>query len=114
MKNAVMLLLKALAGGGFVVLFSLVGESTKPKTFAGLFSAAPSIAIAGLLVTTASKSTARAIPDTEGMILGSIAMVVCCLAGVVAIRRWDARRGSLALIAVWSVVAAALYATVFR
>jgi hypothetical protein len=38
------LAVKAVYGGLFVVLFSLIAELLTPKRFAGLFSAAPSVA----------------------------------------------------------------------
>lgn len=40
--------LKAVAGGGLVVAFSLVSDRLKPKALAGLFSGAPSVALASL------------------------------------------------------------------
>ncbi len=43
------LLSRFLVGGLFVSLFAVLGDSFKPKTFAGLFGAAPSIALAGLI-----------------------------------------------------------------
>ena len=46
-----LLLLRGLLGGALVVAFAVIAEVVKPKLFSGLFSAAPSIAIAGLLVT---------------------------------------------------------------
>ncbi|MEA2502248.1 MAG: hypothetical protein QOD01_2359, partial [Actinomycetota bacterium] len=48
MKTAAVLGLKAVNGGLFVVAFALVSEALKPKRFAGLFSAAPSVALANL------------------------------------------------------------------
>ena len=40
-----------LAGGILVCLFALISEVCKPKQFAGLFSAAPSVLLAGLVLT---------------------------------------------------------------
>ena len=39
--------LKTLIGGTLVVGFSALGDGLKPKAFAGLFAAAPSVALAG-------------------------------------------------------------------
>jgi uncharacterized membrane protein (GlpM family) len=49
------LILKGLAGGTFVVAFALLGSVVKPKRLAGLFSAAPSVAIASLLIAAYSR-----------------------------------------------------------
>jgi hypothetical protein len=35
-----------MAGGALVVAFALLSETLKPKRFAGLFSAAPAVALA--------------------------------------------------------------------
>ena len=40
------LLLRFLIGGLVVSVFALVGDLFRPKSFAGLFSAAPSVALA--------------------------------------------------------------------
>ena len=47
--------IKAVNGGLFVVLFALIAEMLKPKRFAGLFSAAPSVALANLIVVIVAK-----------------------------------------------------------
>jgi len=41
-------ILRFLIGGAVVCLFAALGDALKPKSFAGLFSAAPSIALASL------------------------------------------------------------------
>jgi hypothetical protein len=47
----VLVALRPLAGGLAVVAFSLLGQAGHPRRFAGLFSAAPSVAIASLAMT---------------------------------------------------------------
>ena len=42
------LFIRFLIGGAVVSSFALLGEVFRPKTFAGLFGAAPSIALASL------------------------------------------------------------------
>lgn len=42
---------RALLGGLFVMVFAVVGEMLTPKRFAGVFAAAPAVAIAGMTVT---------------------------------------------------------------
>jgi hypothetical protein len=49
------LISKGLAGGGLVVAFAVISECLTPKRFAGLFSAAPAVALAGLTITLLDK-----------------------------------------------------------
>jgi hypothetical protein len=52
-------LLKGLVGGTLVVLFALVGEVVRPRRLAGITSAGPSVAAAGLLVTLLTSGATR-------------------------------------------------------
>jgi hypothetical protein len=53
--DVVVVFIKALFGGCLVVAFALLGHVLRPKWFAGLFAAAPSVAIASLVVTVLDK-----------------------------------------------------------
>jgi hypothetical protein len=48
-------LLRFIAGGVVVSAFAVVGDILRPKSFAGLFGAAPSIALATILITLSQK-----------------------------------------------------------
>ena len=63
-----------LVGGIVVALFSVLGDILKPKSFAGLFGAAPSVALATLGLTIASNGTAYAALEARSMIGGAIAL----------------------------------------
>jgi Protein of unknown function (DUF3147) len=78
------LLLRALVGGTIVSAFALVGDVLQPKSFAGLFGAAPSVAIASLALTFHSRGTQYAATEAQWMIAGAVAFaayacVVCRL-----------------------------------
>jgi hypothetical protein len=45
------LLIRFIVGGAVVSLFAALGDAVKPKSFAGLFAAAPSVAMATLGLT---------------------------------------------------------------
>ena len=47
--------LRFVAGGIAVSAFAVLGDTLRPKSFAGLFGAAPSIALATLLITLSQK-----------------------------------------------------------
>jgi hypothetical protein len=49
------LILRFLIGGTLVSAFAFAGDILRPKTFAGLFGAAPSIALATLSLTICAK-----------------------------------------------------------
>jgi uncharacterized membrane protein (GlpM family) len=68
------LLVRFLIGGLAVSLFSIVGEAWSPKTFSGLFGAAPSVAIASLAITTITTGTHEVAVSARWMLAGCIAM----------------------------------------
>jgi uncharacterized membrane protein (GlpM family) len=101
--------LKALAGGLFVLAFAALAQMLTPKRFAGVFSAAPSVALGSLLVTAAFTGVGDVTSSARGMQIGAVAFTVYCLAVVPLLRRWGAWRGSFAALAVWLLVAASGY-----
>ena len=106
--------LKALAGGLLVVAFSLVGQVIQPKRFAGIFSAAPAVALASLLLTAYVKGVAMALPQATGMLVGSAAMIVYCVFTLFAVDRFHALLGSIGAWLAWFAVAGGLYLLVER
>jgi uncharacterized membrane protein (GlpM family) len=100
------LILKGLAGGTLVVAFALLSEALQPKRFAGLFAAAPAVALAGLTVTLVSKGATDAQKSSVGMLAGSAGMVAYAMAAVVLLKRTRALVASGLAVAVWIVVAA--------
>lgn len=67
------ILIRFVVGGVVVSLFALIGDLLKPKSFAGLFGAAPSIALATLGLTVAGNGTFYAANEARSMIGGAIA-----------------------------------------
>jgi hypothetical protein len=63
--------------GGFVVAaFAVAGDILKPKSFAGLFGAAPSVALASLGLTIAKDGTKYASVECRSMLAGAVALSV--------------------------------------
>jgi hypothetical protein len=108
------LTVKGLFGGGLVVAFALVAEALRPKSFAGLFGAAPSIAIAGLAVTLVIDGARKARLESLGMVLGSAAFVVCSLVAAALLARGSAMKASLVSWGAWLLAASGLYAAFLR
>ena len=106
------ILIRFLIGGFVVSGFAALGDMFKPKSFAGLFGAAPSVALATLGLTIASQGKQYAATEARTMIAGAIAFCMyACLVGHVMMRyQQRALLITLALIPVWFGTAFALRA----
>ncbi|HXR64357.1 MAG TPA: DUF3147 family protein [Ktedonobacteraceae bacterium] len=96
-------------GGLLVCLFALISQVCEPKQFAGLFSAAPSVLLAGLVLTLLLKGAASATLTAEGAIAGAVGMIFYCLIATRAIERYKALLGSSVSLIGWLVVSFALF-----
>jgi uncharacterized membrane protein (GlpM family) len=67
------LILRFVIGGAVVSVFAVIGDVFRPKSFAGLFGAAPSVALATLGLTIASDGKAYAALEARSMMGGAIA-----------------------------------------
>jgi hypothetical protein len=82
------IVLRMIVGGGVVSVFALLGDLLKPKSFAGLFGAAPSVALATLALTVMKEGKAYASTEARSMILGAFAFFLyACVVGRLLIRR---------------------------
>ena len=106
MNDVVILAIKGLLGGTLVLVFALLSQSLDPKRFAGLFSAAPAVALAGLAVTLLDKGAHDAHQSTTGMIAGAAGMAVYAAAVIPLLRRKRAPVASMAALGVWTGAAA--------
>ncbi|MEU6428589.1 DUF3147 family protein [Microbispora sp. NPDC046973] len=106
----VTVVLKSLAGGVFVLAFAALAETLTPKRLAGVFSAAPSVALASLIVTAGIAGVPDVLASARGMQIGAVGFTLYCLIAVPLLGRWGVWRGALTALAVWGVVAAAGYA----
>ena len=106
MHQVVILATKGLAGGCLVVVFALVSEALEPKRFAGLFGAAPAVALAGLVIVLLDKGTHDAHEDAVGMLAGCAGMIAYAAAAVTLLRRLTATRAAATALVAWVVPAA--------
>lgn len=67
-------IIRFLAGGIAVSLFSMMCDVLRPKSFAGLLGAAPSIALVTLALTLSSKGLDDAQLEARSMMFGSVAL----------------------------------------
>ncbi len=72
----IQILIRFIIGGGVVSVFALIGDVLKPKSFAGLLGAAPSVALATLGLTVATEGAPYAAIEGRSMIAGAIAFFI--------------------------------------
>jgi uncharacterized membrane protein (GlpM family) len=97
------LVFRFLIGGAVVSAFAVLSEVFRPKSFAGLFNAAPSVALATLGITIAHHGRQYAATEAFSMILGALAFFCYAAAAAFVLLRFD--KGALpvtvSLIPVW-------------
>lgn len=109
MNDILLLAVRVVAGGTLVVAFAMVSDMLKPKMFAGLFSAAPSVATASLVVSGLAMGPAKVEQYAAGMIAGAAGLVVYSLAAAFLVQRVGAAAGSVLAWLAWLVPAGLLY-----
>src|SRR3954464_16011469 len=90
-------------GGVIVSFFAVLAEMFRPKSFAGLFGAAPSIALATLALTISSHGSHYAAIEARSMIFGAIACLCYAAATTWLLWRYKLRAlaAALSLIPLW-------------
>lgn len=106
MSNVAVLAIKAVAGGTLVVVFALISEGLRPKRFAGLFSASPAVAIAGLTITLLDKGAHAAHQSSLGMVVGAVALVAYAAAAIPLLRKFRASVAAAVALSAWLASAA--------
>jgi uncharacterized membrane protein (GlpM family) len=99
--------IRFLVGGAVVSAFCMLGDVLRPKSFAGLFGAAPSVALATLGIAVYQHGAGYAALQSHAMMAGAVALAVY---GVVVCHllmraRLRAAPASLLAIIVWLGVA---------
>jgi len=100
------MVLRFAIGGVVVSLFAVLGDVFRPKSFAGLFGAAPSIALATLGLTIARNGGDYAAMESRSMLLGAAAFCVYAVLVSWVMMRWkpSTLKTTLALMPVWLAV----------
>jgi hydrogenase-4 membrane subunit HyfE len=99
--------IRFLVGGLFVTGFALIADVFKPKSFAGIFGAAPSVALATLGLTIGKNGKDYAALEARSMIAGAAALLVYCAVVTWLLKRRQMRALSATISAmpVWFIVA---------
>jgi hypothetical protein len=92
----------------------MLADALKPRMFAGLFGAAPSVATASLLVGGLASGGAKDEKYAAGMIAGAVALIAYSAAAALAVRHLGSVLGSLVAWVAWIVPATAVYLVFLR
>ena len=108
--------LRFLIGGTLVSLFALIADVLKPKGFAGLFGAAPAVALATLTLTILSKGKLYAALEARSMIAGAAAFLLYAIACVyfIGMRHAKTAPAAIGLLGAWAAGALVLWAVWLR
>jgi uncharacterized membrane protein (GlpM family) len=110
------ILVRILVGGFFVSLFALIGDVLKPKSFAGLFGAAPSIALATIVLTAAKEGRAYVAVEAHSMLFGGIAFFIYAMASVRFLfkGKWPSLLVSASALSIWCAASFTLWLLFLR
>jgi hypothetical protein len=99
--------IRFLAGGIIVSLFAVLGDVLRPKSFAGLFGAAPSVALATLSLALWKQGGDYVSVEGRSMILGALALALYSLAvcRLLMSFRWSALAATTTAIWLWLAMA---------
>jgi Protein of unknown function (DUF3147) len=110
------LILRFVIGGIVVSVFAALGDVLKPKSFAGLFGAAPSIALATLGLTIAANAKIYAATEARSMIAGALAFFLYAhlYSWLMVRRKLKAMPVTLSALGLWLVGAISIWFLVLR
>ncbi len=105
------IVLRIIVGGIVVSAFAVIGDVLKPETFAGLFGAAPSVALATVTLTVHERGAVYASIEARSMTLGAVAFLIYALVAswLMLRRKWPALPVSSAALLLWLGVALGLW-----
>lgn len=110
------LLIRFIVGGAVVSFFAALGDAVKPKSFAGLFAAAPSVAIATLGLAIVADGKSFAAVETRSMIFGAIALFLYATVAMRLMTRYklNAAPAAFSALAVWMICAVGVWYALLR
>jgi hypothetical protein len=94
--------------GGFAVsAFAVLGDLFRPKSFAGLFGAAPSVAVATLAIAFWNQGAVYAALEGRSMMIGSLALCLYSVAVCQLMKRYElpALVATVVSLIVWALTA---------
>jgi uncharacterized membrane protein (GlpM family) len=109
-------LFRLMAGGLLVSVFAALGSIFKPKSFGGLFGAAPSVALATLALTISTEGVSYAATEAHSMMAGAAAFLVyaCSVTFLMFRFKPSAVFVTSALLLVWLATAIGIWSVLIR
>ena len=103
-------------GRSVVSVFASLGDVLKPKSFAGLFGAAPSVALATLALTVKQYGTAYAAVEGRSMVLGAVAffLYASLVSRLMVRKKWPALPVTSLALVLWLGAGLGLFYRVLR
>jgi hypothetical protein len=100
-------LVRFIAGGLVVSVFAVLGDVLRPKSFAGLFGAAPSVALATLSLTIVKEGSAYVGIEGRSMALGAVALALysATVCQLLMRLRWSALAATSFSLILWLAIA---------
>jgi hypothetical protein len=110
------MMLRFLVGGMVVSVFAILGDVVKPESLGGVFAAAPTIALATLMLAMHKHGGVYVATEARSMVAGAIAFFAYACVVSFALMRWRAKAlaTAIALLPVWFATAAGLWALWLR
>ncbi len=110
------LIIRFIVGGVIVSAFAVLGDLFRPKSFAGIFDAAPSVALATLALTVMKEGASDGMLEARSMIAGAVALALYSQATswLLMRRNWSSLAASVASLAVWFPIAFGLWAAFLK
>ena len=110
------ILLRFAIGGMMVSSFAILGDVFKPKSFAGLFGAAPSVALATIVLTVTKEGRSYVAIEARSMLIGACAFLlyawIVCRALLPG--RWSALPVTFSALPLWCASALGLWFVFLR
>jgi len=110
------ILFRFIIGGLVVSLFAAFADALKPKSFAGLFAAAPSVAIGTLGLTILSEGKLFAATEARSMIFGALALFFYAMAAMRLMTSYklNAAPAAFSALVVWMICAMGIWYVLLR
>jgi hypothetical protein len=110
------LVFRFLAGGIIVSIFAALGDLLKPKSFAGLFGAAPSVALATISLTILSNGKQYTTLEARSMIAGAVAFFIYAFIScqIIMRMRLAGAYAATGAIVVWFAVAFGIWVVILK
>jgi Protein of unknown function (DUF3147) len=110
------ILIRFAVGGVIVSLFAVLGDLVKPKSFAGIFGAAPSVALATIFLTVAKEGRVYMSVEARSMILGAVAFLlyVWVVMRILRTGKWLVLPVTGSMLLTWAAAAFGLWLGIFR